>query len=112
CSAGLPRSFLQFVQDAVGFSSVHGHDRITRSDMRATYRQNHESAIRLLHAGDLPDLERLKGTNGAELPLETRTRLLDQGLLLEYEGDGKLIVQPHPILTEYSVSSLADGAFL
>lgn len=112
CSAGVPRAFLQFVQDAVGFSVVHGHDRITRSDMRATYRQFHESAIRLLNAGDLPEVERLKGTSGVELPIATRARLLDQGLLLEYEGDGKLMVQPHPILTEYTLSSLADGAFL
>jgi len=112
CSAGLPRSFLLFLQDVAGYSGISGHGRVTRAGMRMTYRLHHESAIRLLCAGDLPDLERAKGTNGSELPLAAKLRLLDQGLVLEYEGDGKIIVQPHPILTEYGVSPIADGAFL
>lgn len=112
CSAGVPRAFLQFLQDAAGLAGINNHERITRAEMRAIYRQQHDSAIRLLQAGDLPEITRAKGTNGAEVPLEMKLRLLDQGLLLEYETDGKSIYQPHPILTEYSVSPLSDGAYL
>jgi hypothetical protein len=83
-----------------------------RGDMRLTYRQNHEAAIRLLREGDLPTLERVKNTSGSEMPVEVRRRLLDLGLMLEYDSDGKTVVQPHPILTEYSVSPYVDGAFL
>ena len=83
-----------------------------RGDMRLTYRQNHETAMRLLRDGDLPAIERCRGTNGVELPLELRRRLYDLGLVLEYDNDGKTIVLPHPILTEYTVSPLVDLSFL
>jgi hypothetical protein len=112
CSGGLARSFLQFLQDAAAFSLMAQHRRIMRGDMRLTYRQNHERAMRLLRDGDLPALERCKNTNGVDLPLDTRRRLLDLGLLLEFDSDGKTIALPHPILTEYTISPIVDGAVL
>jgi hypothetical protein len=53
---------------------------------------------RLLVHGDAAALRDVAGSAGLEMDLERRTRLLRQGLLLEYAHGEDVVLTPSPLL--------------
>ena len=52
----------------------------------------------LLREGDVAALREADGSGGTEVPLTRRLRFLEQGLLLEYDIGGRVVVHPAPAL--------------
>ena len=97
-SGGIPRIFLQLVQDAAGFASLNDRDLPTLADLADAIQDHQDSLRRLLRQGDREALREADGSDGIEMELERRVRLLSHGLLLEYEEEGRPVVHPHPLL--------------
>lgn len=99
-SGGLPRAFLQLLRDAGGYAAVANRELPTREDLDSAMRDQADSLRRLLREGDMRALQEADGTDGVEVPLERRVRLLTHGLLLEYEVGDKVVVRMHPLLRD------------
>jgi hypothetical protein len=97
-SSGLPRTFLQLLRDAGGYAAIADREWPRGEDLHAAVLDQKESLHRILRDGDLAVLESADGTEGLEVPVERRIRLLTQGLLLEYEINGRVIVHPNQLL--------------
>lgn len=97
-SGGIPRTFLQLVQDSAMYARLAGREVLRETDLTAAVKDQRQSLRRLLDQGDKQEILRADGTDGAEIPRERRARLIASGLLLEYEEDGELVVHPAPIL--------------
>jgi hypothetical protein len=97
-SGGLPRAFLQILQDAAGYASLEQREAPSPEDLRNALQDHAESIRRLLREGDLAALYHAHDTDGLEVPLERRLRLLSHGILLEYSGQsGRSVVRRHPL---------------
>lgn len=97
-SGGLPRTFLQFLQDAAGYASIEQRAYPSHEDLRNALQDHAESIQRLLREGDRDALRLANGTDGLEMQLERRLRLLSQGVLLEYATpSGRSMVMQHPL---------------
>jgi energy-coupling factor transporter ATP-binding protein EcfA2 len=97
-SGGLARTFLQILQDAAGYASLEQREAPLREDLRNAVQDHMESFQRLLREGDRKALSEANGTDGLEVPLDRRLRLLSHGILLEYSGpEGQAVVQQHPL---------------
>jgi hypothetical protein len=83
-SGGIPRVFLQLVQDAAFYASIAGREWPDADDLRQSMRDQVSSLRRLLRPGDLATLQSARGTDGLEVDVERRVRFLGHGLLLEY----------------------------
>ena len=57
-----------------------------------------ESLRRLLTPGDAAAISRVVGTDGRELDLERRVRLLSHGILLERAGSDGPLLEAHPLV--------------
>jgi len=90
-SGGVPRTFLQLVAD----TSVYGWGA---SGLTRAVREQQESIRRALLPGDAAAIKAATGTDGREIELDRRIRLLASGLLLERAAEGAVVVQPHPLL--------------
>jgi len=97
-SGGIPRVFLQLVQDAAFYASIAGRDWPEADDLRQSMRDQVSSLRRLLRPGDLAALQSARGTDGLEVDVERRIRLLGHGLLLEYGEAEETRVFPTPLL--------------
>ncbi len=97
-SGGLVRTFLQILQDAAGYAALEQREAPSREDLRNAVQDHMESFHRLLREGDRKALSEASGTDGLEVPLDRRLRLLSHGILLEYSGsEGQPVVQQHPL---------------
>lgn len=106
-SGGLPRMFLQILQDAAGYASLEQREVPAREDLRNAVMDHVESIQRLLREGDRDVLRDADGHDGSEVPLERRLRLVSQGLLLEYPtSDGRVEVHPHPLVSQFALVQL------
>lgn len=99
-SGGIPRTFLQLLRDAFTSADFSGRSSPEAEDLQQAQREHRASLRRLLLPGDLGLLRKASGTDGMEVPIEARLRLLAQGLLLEYEigNEPDPVVEPHPLL--------------
>ncbi|HEX5750100.1 MAG TPA: hypothetical protein VFZ09_27975 [Archangium sp.] len=97
-SGGLPRTFLQLMRDAGGYATVANRELPTREDLDNAMRDQTDSLRRLLRDGDMQVMQAADGSDGLEIPIERRVRLLSHGILLENEVDDKVIVKMHPLL--------------
>jgi hypothetical protein len=97
-SGGIPRVFLQLVQDAAFYGSVAGREWPDADDLRQSMRDQVSSLRRLLRPGDLAALQSARGTDGLEVDVERRIRFLGHGLLLEYGEAEDTRVFPTPLL--------------
>jgi len=97
-SGGLPRRFLALLADAAKYSDRPdpGVRQLTPAadDQALSLRQS-------LVDGDRAVLNAADGTNGLEVPEDRKTRLLNQGMLLEYPDGKDVKVHPHPLLRRY-----------
>lgn len=97
-SGGLPRVFLQLIADAGTYARVtRAAPWPDRSDLAQAIRDQEDSFRRALLPGDTAAIREIVGTDGRELGLERRVRLLAQGILLERVRDGTMRVEVHPL---------------
>jgi hypothetical protein len=101
-SGGLPRTFLQLMRDAGGYAAVANREFPTRDDLDNAMRDQADSLRRLLRDGDMRAMQEADGSDGLEIAIDRRIRLLTHGLLLENEVDDKVIVRMHPLLRSWS----------
>lgn len=97
-SGGLPRAFLQLMQDAGTYATLAGREMPEWQDLKSAMDDQADSLTLLLQDGDAKALANAFGTDGLEVPLERKLRFLTHGLLLEYEVDGNKLVFPAPLL--------------
>ncbi|HYO56616.1 hypothetical protein [Archangium sp.] len=97
-SGGLPRTFLQLMRDMGGYATVANRELPTREDLDNAMRDQADSLRRLLRDGDMQVMQAADGSDGLEIPIERRVRLLTHGLLLENEVEDRVIVRMHPLL--------------
>ena len=97
-SGGVPRVYLQLVQDAGFYADVSGRAWPEEGDLRQAMGDQVTSLRRLLQRGDLDALRAAKGTDGLEVELSRRIRFLSHGLLLEYGSGDATRVFPAPLL--------------
>jgi hypothetical protein len=97
-SAGLPRVFLQLLADAGSYAKLRRPDPWPIvEDLNDACADQTDSFRRLLLPGDVEAIRAAAGTNGSELELERKVRLMAHGVLLERVRDGARILDVHPL---------------
>lgn len=97
-SGGIPRIFLQLAADAGTYARVkRGAAWPDDSDLSDAIADQQDSFRRVLLPGDTQAIVAVAGTDGRELDLERRVRLLAQGILLERIRDGRVVLEIHPL---------------
>lgn len=100
-SGGLPRVFLQLMADAGTYARVkRGATWPDDSDLREAILDQQDSFRRALLPGDTQAILAADGTDGRELDLERRVRLLAQGILLERVREGRVSLVIHPLVVD------------
>jgi hypothetical protein len=97
-SGGLPRVFLQLLADAGSYA------KLRRSapwpiveDLNDACADQIDSFRRLLLPGDVDAIRSAAGTNGSELELDRKIRLMAHGILLERLRNGARVLDVHPL---------------
>lgn len=97
-SGGLPRVFLQLLADAGSYAKLRRSEPWpTGGDLNDACADQIDSFRRLLLPGDVAAIRAAAGTNGSELELERKIRLMAHGILLERLRDGDRILDVHPL---------------
>lgn len=98
-SGGIPRAFLQLLADAASYARVmDGEDWPGPAHAAQAIKDHRESFRRLLTPGDDAALREVDGTDGRNMALEQKLRLLAHGVLLEHHEEGQPVMRPHPIV--------------
>lgn len=97
-SGGALSVFLDLLHAAGGYAEVLGRAAPAAADLDAAARDRADVVRCLLRDGDVAALLAADGTRGVEVPLDRRLRFLVQGLLLEYDVGGHVVVHPAPLL--------------
>ena len=104
-SGGLPRVFLQLVADAGTYARAkRGAPWPDKTDLSDAINDQRESFRRALLPGDTQAIVAVTDTDGRELDLERRVRLLAQGVLLERSRNGHVVLEPHPLVAQAVVN--------
>lgn len=107
-SGGVPRTFLQLISDAAAYARLdRGGDWPEQRDLANAVRDQVESTRRLLLPGDEHTLRTVNGTDGREVDLSRKLRLLQNGLLLERETPHGTELRLHPLVHPLIAGSLA-----
>lgn len=97
-SGGLPRVFLQLMADAGSYAKLRRSDPWpTAEDLNDAVADQVDSFRRLLLPGDTDAIRAAAGTNGSELDLERKVRLMAHGILLERLRDGARVLEVNPL---------------
>lgn len=98
-SGGIPRSFLQLLADAASYARVtDGEDWPGPTHVAQAVADQRESFRRLLTPGDDVALTEVDGTDGRNMSLDQKLRMLSHGVLLERREDNQPVMRPHPIV--------------
>ena len=98
-SGGIPRNFLQLMAQAATHARLRrGTPWPSEEDLLDAITDHHDSFRRLLMPGDRAAIQGVTGTDGMEMDLERKVRLLAHGVLLEREKKGHVIIDPHPLV--------------
>jgi len=97
-SGGVTRLFLHLVQDAAFYAIASGRARPDLAALERAVHDHTDALRRVLVAGDLEALRAADGTDGLDVPVERKVRLLAHNLLLEYEDTEGTVVRPHPLV--------------
>lgn len=89
---------LELLHAAWGYAEVLGRATPAAADLESASRDRADVVRCLLRDGDVAALRAAEGTSGVEVPLDRRARFLVQGLLLEYDIGGRVVVHPAPLL--------------
>jgi hypothetical protein len=97
-SGGLPRVFLQLLADAGSYAKLRRSDPWPIvEDLNDACADQIDSFRRLLLPGDVDAIRSAAGTNGSELELDRKIRLMAHGILLERLRNGARILDVHPL---------------
>lgn len=98
-SGGIPRVFLQLIADAGTYARAkRGAAWPDPSDLDDAIADQQDSFRRVLLPGDTDAIMRVIDTDGRELEIDRRVRLLAQGILLERVRSGHIVLEPHPLI--------------
>lgn len=98
-SGGVPRAFLQLIADAAFRAKfVRKADWPNEDDLYEAALDVQDSFRRLLMMGDREALRAVDGRSGLEMQLDRKLRLLNHGILLEYEEDREVKMRMHPLV--------------
>jgi hypothetical protein len=98
-SGGSPRTFLQLIADAATYAQIRSRALPNEEDLSSAFRDQVDSIRRLLLPGDKRVLEEADGTDGTEIELGTRIRLLSHGLLFERDEGNRALLRMPPLVT-------------
>jgi hypothetical protein len=97
-SGGLPRVFLQLLADAGSYAKLRRSDPWPiEEDLNDARADQIDSFRRLLLPGDVDAIRSAAGTNGSELELDRKIRLMAHGILLERLRNGARVLDVHPL---------------
>ena len=97
-SGGLPRVFLQLIADAGTYAKLRrSAPWPIAEDLNDAVADQVDSFRRLLLPGDVDAIRAAVGTNGSELELERKIRLMAHGILLERLRDGSRVLDASPL---------------
>jgi hypothetical protein len=100
-SGGIPRMFLQLVADAATNARLRQHGPWpTVPDIADAAAEMRDSFRRILLPGDTDALRAVAGTDGREMALDRKIRLLAHGVLLERVTAQGPIMEPHPLVRD------------
>jgi hypothetical protein len=97
-SGGMPRTFLQLMADAGSYARMRTEHAWPRpQDLADAVADQEDSFLRLLLPGDSAAIRANVGTDGRELELSRRIRLMAHGFLLERIRDSRPLLELHPL---------------
>lgn len=97
-SGGLPRMFLQLMADAATYARLRrGGDWPIVEDLNDACADQADTLRRLLLPGDAAAIRQAAQTDGRELGLERKVRLMAHGILLERMRNRKPELEIHPL---------------
>ncbi len=97
-SGGIPRTFLQLMADAGTYARLRNESPWPEpEDMANAVADQQESFRRLLLPGDTKAIEAVRGTDGRELDVDRKVRLLAHGVLLERLRNRRPMLEIHPL---------------
>jgi hypothetical protein len=98
-SGGEVRTFLQLMADAGTYARMRGRADLwpTDEDYRDGLLDMEDSYTRILLPGDTDAIKAIEGTDGRELDLSRKVRLLAQGILIERTRDRRTTLEVHPL---------------
>lgn len=98
-SGGIPRTLLQLMADAGSRAQTsRGEPWPTPEDLNEAAQDQTDSLRRLLLPGDVAAIRGIDGSDGRELDLSRKLRLLNHGLVLESVENGRATLRAHPLL--------------
>lgn len=106
-SGGIPRSFLQILTAAGTFARLRRDaDWPDATDLADSVAGQQDSYRRVLLPGDTAAIHAAVGTDGREMALDRKVRLMSHGVLLERVRSGSPVLEVHPLAR----NALAEGA--
>ena len=98
-SGGLPRTFLQLMADAAQYAHIRrGDDWPREQDLADAVADQKDSFRRMLLPGDTDAMRQCDGTDGREMELGRKIRLLARGLILERQRGDQWHMDIHPLV--------------
>lgn len=105
-SGGIPRSFLQILSAAGTFARLRRDaDWPDATDLADSVAGQQDSYRRVLLPGDTAAIHAAVGTDGREMALDRKVRLMSHGVLLERVRSGSPVLEVHPLAR----NALAEG---
>lgn len=97
-SGGIPRTFLQLMADAASYAKLRREgDWPVAEDLKDACTDQIDTFRRLLLPGDAGAARAAVGTDGRELELIRKIRLMAHGILLERVREGVPVLELHPL---------------
>ncbi len=97
-SGGVPRMFLQLLADAGTYARLRSDASWPgQADLADAIADQEDSLRRVLLPGDTQAILDAEGTDGRELELDRKVRLMAHGVLLERVRNGRRVLEVHPL---------------
>lgn len=97
-SGGIPRTFLQLLADAGTYGRLRRNVPWPEAaDLVDAVADQEDSVRRLLLPGDTQAILAAEGSDGRELDLDRKVRLMAHGILLERQRDRRPMLEIHPL---------------
>lgn len=98
-SGGLVRTFLQLMADAAQYAQIRrGDEWPNEQDLADAVADQKDSFRRILLPGDTEAIRAVVGTDGREMELARKIRLLARGVILERHRGDRFLMDIHPLV--------------
>ncbi|MBA3549396.1 MAG: ATP-binding protein [Nannocystis sp.] len=98
-SGGLPRTFLQLIADAAQYAQIRRGDEWPQmQDLADAVADQTDSYRRALLPGDTKAIHQVLGSDGREMALDRKIRLLARGIILERARGSAWSIDVHPLV--------------